>query len=100
MKLLEWKKVKYELLRDKKVKEEYSKLEPRYKVIEKIIEKRIENSITQNQLAEKSNTKQSSIARLENGDHSPSVDFLEKIAKGLNCELEINFVSKTNKLPG
>lgn len=52
-----------------------------------VTELRIINGITQEELAEKLNTKQSSIARLENGSSLPSLRFLYRIAKALNTFL-------------
>lgn len=52
-----------------------------------VTELRIINGITQKDLAEKINTKQSSIARLENGSSLPSLQFLYRIAKALNTFL-------------
>ena len=52
-----------------------------------VTELRIINEITQEELAEKVGTKQSSIARLENGSSLPSLTFLYRIAKALNTFL-------------
>ncbi|PIT93232.1 MAG: hypothetical protein COU06_01045 [Candidatus Harrisonbacteria bacterium CG10_big_fil_rev_8_21_14_0_10_38_8] len=49
---------------------------------------RILRSLTQSELAKKINTKQSSIARVENGASLPSLSFLFKIAQA--CKTEIN----------
>ena len=53
---------------------------------------RILRGLTQAELAEQVGTQQPSIARLENGSHSPSLSFLNKIAKALNARIELNFV--------
>lgn len=53
---------------------------------------RILRGLTQAELAEQVGTQQPSIARLENGSHSPSLSFLNKIAKALNARVELNFV--------
>lgn len=85
----DWKTFKKELLRDKKVANEYKKLEPRYELISQLIEKRINKGITQAQLAQKIGTKQSAIARLESGNINPSVSLLEKISQALGIRLII-----------
>lgn len=63
-----------------------------FQISEMIIDVRVENDLTQEQLAGKINTKQSSIARLENGNKPPSIAFLIKIAKALGMKLIIKLV--------
>ena len=84
-----WKTLKKELLKNPKVAAEYAKLEPRYKLISQLIEARNKKGITQEQLAEKVGTRQSAIARLEAGNVSPSIAFLEKITQALGSKLVI-----------
>ena len=50
---------------------------------------RDENSLTQAELAERADTKQSNISRFESGNYNPSVDFLQKIAGALDKKLDI-----------
>lgn len=52
-----------------------------------ITELRIIKGLTQEKLAEKIETKQPSIARIENGSCLPSLNFLFRIAKSLNTYL-------------
>lgn len=53
---------------------------------------RILRGMTQAELAEKVGTQQPSIARLENGTKSPSLSFLNKVAKALNARIVLSFV--------
>ncbi len=48
---------------------------------------RLQEGLTQAQLAQRVGTKQSSIARLESGKVSPSISFLNEVAKALNTYL-------------
>jgi transcriptional regulator with XRE-family HTH domain len=50
--------------------------------------------LTQEDLAKMLNTKQESIARLENGGSMPSLSTMKKIANVLGADLEINFRPK------
>lgn len=60
---------------------------------------RLKASLTQQQLAKRMKTQQSSIARLENGNSRPSLSFLEKVAKALGTELvDPTFLSLQEKL--
>ncbi len=86
-----WKTLKKELLKDKKAKEEYERLKPRYQMISEIIEARRKMGLTQEELAKKIGTKQSAIARVESGNANPTVDFLEKVASALDSNLTIQF---------
>lgn len=84
-----WKSLKQELLKNPAVAREYLTLAPRYQLISQVIAKRLEQGLTQAELARKIGTKQSAIARLESGDANPSVAFLEKLAAGLGAKLKI-----------
>ena len=85
----EWTKFKKELLKDDEVNVEYKKLEPKYRLISQLIAARVKQNITQKQLAKKIGTKQSAIARLENGNGNPTLLFLEKISSALNTKFII-----------
>ena len=91
MELIDHKDLKEELFESEEVKEEYDKLNVIYEIKKQIIRYRIENDLTQRELADKIGTKQSAISRLENDDYNPSVEFLDKIAKALDKKLEIRF---------
>jgi predicted transcriptional regulator len=84
-----WKTFKEELLKDKKIAEEYRKLTPRYALISQLIEARVKRGITQKELAKRSGTKQSAIARLESGNINPTIAFLEKITDSLGAKLTL-----------
>lgn len=51
---------------------------------------RLLRDYTQEELAEKLDTHQSSISRLESGKSKPNLGFLERVVKALNGFLEIN----------
>ena len=81
---------KSELLKNPEVKAEYEALAPEYELMRQIINARIEQNMTQKQLAEKIGTKQSSSARLESGNYNPSYQFLQKIANALGKRLTVS----------
>jgi len=80
---------KKESLRDPELKKEYDRLAPEFALIRKMIQKRINNEMTQADLAKKIGTKQSAISRLESGKYNPTVGFLQKVAKGLDAKIKI-----------
>nr|DAT04985.1 MAG TPA: Repressor protein CI [Caudoviricetes sp.] len=49
---------------------------------------RLDNDLTQEELAKKINTSRSNIANYENDKNMPSVDILEKMSKALNCSVD------------
>lgn len=50
---------------------------------------RIEAGLTQKDVAENIGIEQSSVARLESGAHSPSLDMVERYAEAVGCRLKI-----------
>ena len=61
----------------------------RQEIIEKITAARIAKGLTQAQLAGLLGTHRSNISRLESGSHSPSLDFLLRIAAALEITIEL-----------
>ena len=91
MKFIDHKDLKNQLFESEEVKEKYEKLNVMYEIKKQIIRYRIENNLSQKELAEKIGTKQSAISRLENDGYNPSVEFLDKVAHALGKKLEIRF---------
>lgn len=81
--------VRKTLMEDKEFVEEYNKLKPRYDLISQIIEERIKQNLTQEELALKAGTQKSNISRLENGSFNPSLDFIVKIANSLGKKVSL-----------
>jgi len=89
--MTEWKDFRKKLLSEPGVRKEYERLAPRYEIIKKLIELRIQNEMTQAQLAKKLNTKQASISRFESGNVNPTVDFMLMVSQALGKKLNITF---------
>lgn len=87
-----YEKFKAEQLKDPELKKEYDALEVEYDIINQIIKTRLEQNLTQSDLAKKVGTAQSNISRLESGNYNPSIEFLEKIAASLGKKLKVTFV--------
>ena len=81
---------KRELLRDKKAKAEYDKLEPRYGLIRQVLNARIKKNISQKTLAQKMGTKQSAIARFESGNTNPTLSFIGRLSRAMKTPLTIS----------
>ena len=62
----------------------------RQEIIGKITAARVSKGMTQTQLADILGTHRSNISRLESGGHSPSLDFLLRVAAALNLTIELS----------
>lgn len=80
-----------EQMQDPEFRAAYETLEPAYQ----IARLRILRGLTQEQLAEKVGTKQPSIARLESGRSTPTLDFLQRVAEALDAQVEIRIVPRS-----
>lgn len=89
-----WEKHRKQLMRDPEFVKAYQELQPEFAIIKKIIEARVKRGVSQKKLAEKMETKQSAISRLESGTANPSLNFLKKLAKALDSRLEIRLIPK------
>ncbi len=79
-------------LKEPEFKKEWDKLELRYAVIRQLIKIRNTYNLSQAQLAEKLNTTQSVISRIENGTVNIGIDFLDKLARAFDKRVEIRLV--------
>jgi len=72
-------------------REEYYSYDLAFEISQMILEARSRLGVTQKQLAELINTKQSGISRSESGTYLPSLSFLNKISKVLKTKLIVKF---------
>jgi len=88
--------IDYKEFRNKQLKEDpelkryYDELTPEFSVIRAVIKKRKETGLTQSELADRIDTKQSAIARFESGDYNPTLSMLNKIANALGAKLKVS----------
>ena len=86
-----WDVYKQKLLKNPEFKKLYDESQPEFEIAKDVIRARIENKITQKELAKRLNTTQSVISRLEQGESSPSISFLKRVAAALNTTLLVQF---------
>lgn len=79
-------------LADPEFEAEWERQQPECEVARSIVEARLAEGMTQQELASRSGMKASNLCRLENGNGNPSVATLNKIARGLGKRLKISFV--------
>lgn len=81
-----------ESMQDKKLKQEYEKLEPKYEVIRQIIRLRKESGLSQEELSKLTGISRVKIKQYEGGMASPSMKNLNRIANACGKKLTINFI--------
>ena len=79
------------LMKNPKFRKAYEESQLEYEIARAVIRARIEKGLTQKQLAEKLNTKQSVISRVESANTTPSLSFLKRLAQALNTSLQVQF---------
>ena len=89
-----------ERMRDPDFAVAYGTLEPEFQVAREVIALRLQQGLTQKELAQQVGTKQSGISRLESMEQLPSLSFLKRVAEALNAHLEIHLVPKEGSGPG
>lgn len=80
------------LYEDPEFRQEYHRQKPYYDLILEIINRRKELNVTQNELAERTGTRQSGIARIESGEHDIRLSTLIQIAEALEAKVEIRLI--------
>lgn len=76
-------------LKDPAFKKAWEESDVEYKLATQIIEKRLAKKMSQRQLAVKLKTSQAAISRVENMEGNPSLDFLKRLAHGLNTSFSL-----------
>ena len=80
-----------EWLKNPAYRREYEALEEEFSLTAALIEARARAGLTQEQVAQRMNTTQAVVARLEGGGSKPSTNTLEKFAKATGSRLRITF---------
>lgn len=81
-----------EQLKDSEFRKEFEALQPERAIIQAIIDARNSSGLTQKELSERTGIAQSDISKLENGNANPSINTLQRLAKGMGMRLKIEFV--------
>lgn len=79
-------------LKDSEFKKEWIKSESQYQLTRQLIKARLEKDLSQRKLAQKANTTQTVISRVENMSVNPSLRLLDKVARALGKRLEVKLV--------
>lgn len=79
---------------DEKIKQEFELSNILVDIACKIINFRLDNNMTQKDLADKLEITQAMVSKLESGEYNPSIEFLFKISKKLGWRFELTFEEK------
>ena len=78
-------------MKNKDYRKAHEELAPQFALARAVINARVTAGLTQEQLAQRMDTTQSVIARLESGRTRPSTQTLERLAKATGTRLHISF---------
>ena len=78
-------------MKNKEYRKAYDELAPEFALARAVIKARVTSGLTQEQLAQRMETTQSVIARLESGRTRPSTQTLERLANATGTRLKISF---------
>lgn len=82
--------LKKELLKNKDFKIEYESQDPNFQIACQVIEARLKKNLSQSELANKINSGQAVISRLESLNSKPSLSLLSKVAKALDTKINLS----------
>lgn len=82
-------------LQDPDFAQAWKETECAYQVARQIIRLRLENKLTQEEVAKRMGTTQSVIARIEQGGQNISLRTLQKLALALNADIKIELVHRS-----
>lgn len=88
--MIKYDELKAKLLSDPEVQKEYDAAKLEYEIAHALIEARIKAKMSQAQVAEKMNTTQSAIARLESGKRFPTLQTIRKYAIAVNKVINLH----------
>jgi transcriptional regulator with XRE-family HTH domain len=78
-------------MRDPEFAAAYRALEPEFQVAREVIRLRLQQGLSQGELAQMAGTRQPNISRLERATSNPSLRFLRRVASALGAEVEVRF---------
>ena len=82
-----------ELIKDRNdLEDTVEGLDPVYELRKKILLLRLDEGLSQEDLAARAGMRQSVISRIENGESEPRIETVNKIAKALNRKVKIDLI--------
>jgi len=81
-----------EQLKNPEFKMEWDSIQPEREIMVALMTARIEQNLTQKDIAKLAHINQADVSKLENGTKNPSLSMMKRIAKALGKRIEIKFV--------
>lgn len=78
-----------EWMADPKYVKEWNQLGPEFQLKEQAIKARLRTNLSQTDLAKKMGTGQAAISRVENGNASPTLAWIQRLAKALDTPITL-----------
>ena len=91
MHITDWETHRKKLLENPKIRQALKETRPEYEIARAIILARLKHKLTQKELARRLKTKQSVISRVENGQTTPTISFLKRLASSFGAVLKVRF---------
>lgn len=89
---MDWQTHKQQLLKKPGFRNALKETELEFHIAEAMIAARTKRGISQKQLADRLNTTQSVVSRVENAKTTPSLSFLKRLAVALDVTLKVELV--------
>ena len=84
--------IRNEWLKDPEFAEEYEKTDAEFQIIRVILDARISQNLTEEDIAKRTGISLREIRELEFGTCDPTIELLQKLASGLDMHIELRFV--------
>lgn len=84
---------------DERTKQEFELSDILVDIACKVINYRLDNNMTQKDLANTLGIKQPMVSKLESGEYNPSIGFLFNVSKKLGWKFGLNFENNCNNIP-
>jgi len=88
---MDWNTYKKELLKNPEFKKTLKETELEYEIARSLIKARLNKGYTQKDLADRLQTTQSVISRVESAKGLPTLSFLKKLASALGTTIQVQF---------
>lgn len=86
-----------EQLENPAIKAEYDAMESEFCFKNALISLQTSKKLSRTELSSKTTLSKKDISEIENGSWNPTLEMLEKLADSLDCNIKIEFVTKTLK---
>lgn len=93
--MIDYESFRKKLLSDPEVLKEYEEHKAEYEIAIALIKARLAAKMTQSDVARKMRTSQAQVARLESGQHFPSMNSLYKYAQAVNRRIRLSINPST-----